>query len=355
MHYGIYIFPAFLVTLVLTEYLRRSVFSRQWLDVPNARSSHERPTPRGGGVVFAAVFLLAGAALMLTEPQQAQPPALFGGLLLVAVCGLLDDRYSLSARLRLLMQGTAALWLTVSIPGLPALPVFGETWHFGFEGYLLAWLFLVWLLNLFNFMDGIDGIAATQAISVLVCGALCHWLAGSQQGLPVLALVLAAACAGFLCLNWPPARIFMGDSGSAFLGFAMAAMALLAARENGALFWCWVLLMGVFVVDATVTLLRRILRGEKPSEAHRSHAYQHASRRLGAHRPVTLAVLAINVLWLLPLALLVAAGKLDGAAATFVAYAPLVLLAFFLGAGTPDASPRALKDDADHNSGFTGG
>jgi len=327
---------AFLATLALTEAFRRKALASQWLDMPNSRSSHVRPTPRGGGIVFAVVFLLMACLLRLAGVADTLPSMFFVSMGIIALCGLVDDRTSLSARVRLSVQGAACGGLVMAINGLPTLPVFGEIWQLGWWGSVLAWLFLMWLLNLFNFMDGIDGIAATQAISVLVGGALCHWLAGSQSDLALLALLLAAACAGFLCLNWPPARIFMGDSGSAFLGFAIAAMALYSAKGDTPLFWCWVLLMGVFVVDATLTLCRRVLNGEKPWEAHRSHAYQHASRQYDSHRSVTLVVLAINVFWLLPLALLVAAGRLEGAFATCIAYAPLLFLAFKSRAGRPD-------------------
>ena len=284
-------------------------------------------------MVLAAVFLL----LACIQGMASMPNLPFLVLLMsagaVAICGAVDDRVSLTPRTRLCIQGLAALGVLLAIGGLPDLPVFGSPWQLGWFGHVLAWLFLLWLLNLFNFMDGIDGIAATQAISVLLGGAFCHWVAGSQLDLAALALLLAASCAGFLCLNWPPARIFMGDSGSAFLGFVIAAMALLAAHGETSLFWCWVLLMGVFVVDATWTLCRRLLRGEKIWQAHRSHAFQRASRHFGAHRPVTLAVLLINVFWLLPLALLVAAGRMDGAFATCLAYAPLVFVVLKFDAG----------------------
>lgn len=324
---------AFLVTWGLTEAFRRRALARQWLDVPNERSSHVMPTPRGGGVVLATVFLLLAGLQGATSLSGLSFLIVLLSAAAVALCGAVDDRISLSPRARLSLQGLAAAGVLVAIGGLPALPVFGQVWGLGWAGHVLAWLFLLWLLNLFNFMDGIDGIAATQAISVLAGGALCHWIAGIQLDLATLALLLAAACAGFLCLNWPPARIFMGDSGSAFLGFVIAAFALLAAHGEPSLFWCWVLLMGVFVVDATWTLCRRLLRGEKVWQAHRSHAFQRASRRFGAHRPVTLAVLLINLFWLLPLALLVAAGRVDGAFATCLAYAPLVFVVLKFDAG----------------------
>jgi Fuc2NAc and GlcNAc transferase len=125
----------------------------------------------------------------------------------------------------------------------------------------------------------------------------------------------------------------MGDAGSGFLGLMLGALSLQAAVARPALLWCWLVLLGVFIVDATVTLIRRLLRGERVHEAHRSHAYQHASREFGAHRPVTLAVAAINTFWLLPWALAVAAGRIEGVVALIAAYLPLLILAFRFRAG----------------------
>ncbi len=145
--------------------------------------------------------------------------------------------------------------------------------------------------------------------------------------------MLAAAVAGFLYWNFPPARIFMGDAGSGFLGIVLGTMSIQAGWVDPALFWSWVILLGVFVVDATFTLVRRLLRGDKVYEAHRSHAYQYASRQFGRHLPVTLAVGGINIAWLLPIALLVGTGRVDGLIGVVLAYAPLVLLAIKFRAG----------------------
>lgn len=148
-----------------------------------------------------------------------------------------------------------------------------------------------------------------------------------------LAALLAAAVTGFLFWNFPPARIFMGDAGSGFLGVIIGGLSLQAAWVSPQLFWGWLILLGVFIVDATLTLLRRLLRGDKVYEAHRSHAYQYASRHYGRHLPVTLAVGGINIFWLLPLALLVAAGKIDGMLALLIGYLPLAFLALRFKAG----------------------
>jgi Fuc2NAc and GlcNAc transferase len=181
-------------------------------------------------------------------------------------------------------------------------------------------------------MDGIDGIASVEAICVCAGGALLYVLLG-RSDLALLPLMLAAAVAGFLYWNFPPARIFMGDAGSGFLGIVLGFMSIQAGWEESRLFWSWVILLGVFVVDATFTLVRRLLRGDKVYEAHRSHAYQYASRQLGRHLPVTMAVGVINLSWLLPIALLVGTERLEGVLGVAIAYVPLVLLAIKFRAG----------------------
>ncbi|MGB0127015.1 MAG: glycosyl transferase, partial [Rhodocyclaceae bacterium] len=253
----------------------------------------------------------------------------------VAWIGFLDDHGHIPARWRLAGHFLAAAWVLFWIGGLPPLAVFAIPIDPGWLGQAIAAVYLVWLLNLYNFMDGIDGIAGIEAVCVGLGGALLCGLAG-QAELAFAAALLAAAAAGFLLWNFPPAKIFMGDAGSGFLGIVLGALSVMAAHADGALLWSWMILLGVFIVDATITLVRRILRGETFYEAHRSHAYQHAARALGAHRPVSLAVGAINLFWLLPIALLVGTGKIDGVAGAVVAYVPLAGLALRYRAGAPD-------------------
>jgi Fuc2NAc and GlcNAc transferase len=171
-----------------------------------------------------------------------------------------------------------------------------------------------------------------EALTVALPGGALWWLAtGSANA--IVPVLLAAGALGFLLWNWPPARIFMGDAGSGFLGLVFGALAVWSAQQQPQLFWAWLVLLGVFVVDATVTLLRRLRRRERVYEAHRSHAYQYASRVHGSHRTVTLAVGAINLLWLAPLAGLVAFGAIDGLLGLAIAYAPVVALAYHYKAG----------------------
>lgn len=320
-------------SLMMTAGLRRYALARQIIDVPNARSSHSVPTPRGGGLAIVAAFLLAlvalGAAGVLA-PSWVVGVAGSGGL--VAVVGFMDDHGHIAARWRLLGHFIAAIWGMFWLGGVPPIVIFGVEVDLGWSGVLAVALYLVWLLNLYNFMDGIDGIASVEAICVGLGACLLAWLGGFEQ-LILMPLLLIMAVAGFLYWNFPPAKIFMGDAGSGFLGTVLGLLSLQAAWASSQLFWCWLILLGVFVVDATFTLVRRLLRGEKVYEAHRSHAYQFASRRAGGHLPVTLAVVLLNLCWLLPVALCVMLFDLDGAVGVVVAYLPLAAIAVAYNAG----------------------
>jgi len=325
-----------LITLMscgMTALLRRYALARSMVDIPNARSSHSLPTPRGGGV---AIVLSFSASMLFVAHGHLVPGdvliALGGAASLVALIGFMDDHGHIAARWRLLGHFLAAGWALYWLGGVPSISAFGFTLNPGWLGVLVAAFYLVWMLNLYNFMDGIDGVASVEAISVCIGMCLLYVLAGHGQ-LIVLPMLLSAAVLGFLWWNFPPARIFMGDAGSGFLGVALAVLSLQAAWEAFELFLCWLILLGVFIVDATFTLFRRLLRGEKLYEAHRSHAYQFASRRYGQHLPVTLGVLAINLLWLLPIAAAVALRYLEGVAGLLLAYIPLLALALFYRAG----------------------
>jgi len=326
----------------LTWLLRRYALARSLLDIPNARSSHSLPTPRGGGVAIVISFFFA-LAVMAGFGSQALPAflALGGAGLAVAILGFLDDHGHIAARWRLLGHFSAAVWGLYWLGGLPPFSLLGETYDLSWLGHVLTLFYIVWMLNLYNFMDGIDGIASVEAICVCLGICLIYALSG-HFGLIASPLLLAAAVAGFLFWNFPPARIFMGDAGSGFLGVILALLSLQAAWSAPSLLWSWLILLGVFVVDATATLLRRLVRGDKVYEAHRSHAYQFASRRFGRHLPVTVAVAVINVFWLLPLAMATGVWGMDGATMLLIAYAPLIGLAVMFKAGALEVTQADL-------------
>jgi len=322
-----------LVSLLMTAGLRHYALKRNVIDVPNARSSHTIPTPRGGGVAIVVSFLLAMTVLMFTGTAHVHTLiGLVGGGALIAAVGFMDDHGHIPARWRLLGHFLAAGWILAWMGGLPPVNVLGWVVDLGLAGTLLAAVYLVWMLNLYNFMDGIDGIASIEAITVCLCAAGLYGLTGLGQH-AVLPLLLACSVAGFLYWNYPPAKIFMGDAGSGFLGILLGGLSVQAAWVSPQMFWCWLILLGVFIVDSTYTLVRRLLRGDKVYEAHRSHAYQFAARRYGKHLPVTLGVAVVNVCWLLPIAVGVALGALDGLLGVALAYAPLIGLAVRFRAG----------------------
>ncbi|MBM4200459.1 MAG: glycosyl transferase, partial [Gammaproteobacteria bacterium] len=242
------------------------------------------------------------------------------------------------ARFRLAAHAVAGGLAVGMLGGFRELPLGLTTVQLGWFGAAFALLWTIWLLNLFNFMDGIDALAGTE--TVFVAGAAITLMALRQEGVGPTGLalgVLASATAGFLWWNWPPARIFLGDVGSGFLGFALAVIALadMSGPGGGLGLPVWVLLNGVFLVDATYTLLRRIATGQQWYSPHRSHAYQKATVMLGGHRPVVAYVGLFNVLWLFPWAL--AATLRPGMAIPMliVALFPLFAVTVWLKAGDP--------------------
>ena len=313
---------AFVASAALTGLVRRYAMARRLVDEPNARSSHSATTPRGGGLAFVMTTMVAlpvVAALGMLSWQACWAIVCPGAL--VAMVGFLDDHDHVPARWRLLVHFLAAFWALAWTGGLPSLELLGRPVSPGWIGIGFGALYLVWLLNLYNFMDGIDGIASVEAICVCIGGALLYLLEG-ESAMGVAPLLLAASVAGFLAWNFPPASIFMGDSGSGFLGMILGVMSIQAAWVSVELFHGWLILLGVFIVDATLTLIRRLLRGERIYEAHRSHAYQLATRRFG-HLRVTLATGGITLGCLLPIAVVVQAGWLSGAAGLAFAWLPL--------------------------------
>jgi Fuc2NAc and GlcNAc transferase len=322
----------FLLAMMVTRVSLAWALCNDIIDQPNHRSSHTRATPRGGGigiVVGSTAAIAAAAILGWIRPQVAG--ALACGLP-IAIVGYIDDRVSLSARIRLLVQAAcaaAALWL---LAPLPALDLFG----FILPNALTVAIYFIatiWLTNLFNFMDGIDGIAAGQTIAI---GIVWSMLVGPIIALPLLAI--AAAAAGFLIFNRPPARIFMGDVGSAFCGFFIMVATLAVGLDNG-MPWpvLWFLPAAPFILDATVTLITRMLRGKQPTVAHRSHAYQILARRIGRHGPVSAAYALVTVFWFGTAAWLSITSTAGAALLIFAtAVAPGIVVLIALGTGHDD-------------------
>ena len=282
-------------TWILTGAVRRYAVAKSVLDVPNRRSSHSMPTPRGGGLAI-AVITLGGIAILsaMAWIPLSVAVALFGGGLAVVVTGWIDDRVGVSAGIRGLVHLGAAGWAVYWLDGLQTLQIGWMEVPLGFPGSLLAVVGIIWAINFYNFMDGIDGLAAVEGVGVGLFGGL-FLLAGGEVGLAAVAFVVAAASGGFLPWNWAPAKIFMGDAGSGLLGFLFGTLAVASEKADAVPVLVWVLLLAVFVFDSTVTLARRVCRGERWYEAHKSHAYQRAVQAGRSHASVTVAVIGINL------------------------------------------------------------
>jgi UDP-N-acetylmuramyl pentapeptide phosphotransferase/UDP-N-acetylglucosamine-1-phosphate transferase len=272
------------ISLAGTLAARGYALRRDLLDHPGERRSHVVPTPRGGGIGIVLSMLVAMGLLAYDDHGQASAMALAAiGLVLVAGIGWLDDHRPLTPWSRLAVHAIAACLL-----GIVAIDVGGQ-----FALALFAFVLAMVLVNIWNFMDGIDGIAVLQA---LVVAGVCALLAGDPAS-RWMALALAAACLGFLPLNLPRARIFLGDVGSGALGYVLALVIVLAAAGGGEASSpaAWMLLLlppAAFLVDAALTLAARILRGERWWTPHVAHAYQRWAKALGRHMPVTFAYAA---------------------------------------------------------------
>jgi Fuc2NAc and GlcNAc transferase len=321
-----------------TGYVRRHALRNAMLDIPNTRSSHVTPTPRGGGLaivgVFTACICLFASRGMLDVNIAI---AFVGGGIAVALIGYLDDRTAVPAGIRFSVHLAAATLTVFMVGGVTdhSLRVLGL--HGAVVGGVVGVLVLSWATNLFNFMDGIDGIAASEAIFIAVAGAGLNWLHGGDAALSVSMLALAATTLGFLIWNWPPARIFMGDVGSGFLGFSLGSFGLAVSQREVVSIEVWAILAGVFLVDATLTLARRLARGERWYEAHRLHAYQRLASRWKAHLPVTVLVILVNILWLLPWAYVAAESPAYALWCVAAALIPIGIVVLFLGAGGRDS------------------
>ena len=276
---------------------------RRIVALPNERTLHAGAIPRGGGIVIATTWLAFLAAYFLDgQIARGNFLALFVGGGLMALLGVLDDIIKLKALPKFLAQVIAVVLGLYWIGGVPAVALSTGVVDLGLAGTLLGVVALLWGINLYNFMDGIDGMAGSGAIFISVTMGVFLSLRG-QTGFGALCSLLAAACAGFIWFNWPPARLFMGDAGSGFLGYVFGLLLFATAREVPACLWLWLITMAYFITDTTTTLLLRVRYVKKFYGTHRFHAYQSLARRTGSHARVTGGVLLIELCWLLPLAI----------------------------------------------------
>lgn len=282
------------VSFVITYFVLKYTLKQQMLDIPNDRSSHTIATPRGGGLGFVSVFLLSLCILRFTGLIGIGLfVAVLGGGLLIAAVGWMDDKKSVHPIVRFICQIIAAVWAVTWLGGFSAMNVGFSEIQLSWIGSILAVIGTVWMINMYNFMDGVDGIAGTEAV---VTAAICGFLLWEQQSfsLWLVCIILAASTTGFLLWNWPPAKIFMGDVGSGFLGYIFACLAIASENTGNMPLIIWILLLGAFIIDSTCTLIIRMFKGKKWYEPHRTHVYQLAVQAGYPHKQVTLTVFMIN-------------------------------------------------------------
>lgn len=276
----------FVLSFGLTYIVRYFAIKKSLLVIPNERSSHTAPTPHGGGIAIAISWFL-GLTYLFT--CNAIEPSLFYALMAGSILSFVsfwDDLYDMSPKIRLVIQGLVSLSGLYLLGGLSKIDfgffVIGNQWITN----VLAFFGIMWFINLYNFLDGIDGYAGSEAIFLAIAG----WLFWGGDYF----LVLIASVLGFLIWNWHKAKIFMGDVGSTLLGYSIGIFAVYH-QNHGVSIFVWLILFGIFWFDATLTLYRRYRNKEKLSHAHRKHAYQRLVQSGWSHSRVVIHALSVNL------------------------------------------------------------
>lgn len=286
----------FITSFTLAYLIKNYAIKKSLVADVNERSSHTVPTPHGGGIAIALTWF---AGLIYLYMYEMIEPNLFYALMMGAVISAVsyaDDLFELSQKVRLLVQAFVALGGLAALGGLEAIDFGFFTVENQIVTNLFAFFMIVWFINLYNFLDGIDGYAGSEALFLAIAGFV---LFGGEHF-----MVLAVAVLGFLFWNWHRAKIFMGDVGSTLLGYTVAIFTIYYANESSQNLWIWIILFGLFWFDATLTLFRRYKNGDKLSQAHRKHAYQRLTQSGWSHSKVVVYSIVINVLLLLVILLM---------------------------------------------------
>ena len=291
----------FVLVSISIYFYRMFAIGKNIVANPNYRTLHVSPIPTGGGIVF-AIFFVVGLFYLWRLNQL--PHDLFvvlvvGGVV-ATLFGFLDDLIDLRAELKLMIQLLLSGWTVFYLGGEALLFI---EWLPPFFSILVTTTFLVCMINGYNFIDGIDGMAISGAVfvSATIIGVLL--LTQPDSNLIIVMILLLSSSSAFLFFNWPPASIFMGDAGSVFLGYIFGLVVLMTARSGDISLWTWLVVFGYFVADLIVTQIMRVIFVKKWYKAHRSHAYQNLARISGSHLKVTGGVLIYNLVWILPLTL----------------------------------------------------
>lgn len=329
---------SFLASFIVTYWVKRYAIAWGLQSVPNARSSHETTTPHGGGISIVLSFItsvLVGYHFDFFSFDIVVSICVCGGI--VALVGFYDDHTALSVKIRIFAQFVSATIAIYLLGGLPEINYGIFSLEFGYLGYMIGILFIVWMTNLYNFMDGIDGFASIEAMTTTGCMAIVLMVSTKYESIWHLNNLLVASVLGFFFWNFPKAKIFLGDVGSYFLGFVSAVIMIKSWNLTIDIIFSWVIMLAIFITDSSYTLISRIFRREKFYLPHRSHAYQIASRKLNSHVKVSMILVLINLFWLFPLAYFVATRGLHPLMGLAFSYLPLITIAWGLGAGKSES------------------
>jgi Fuc2NAc and GlcNAc transferase len=336
------IYPAIgigIITCLIAFFLSQYLVRKNIIDIPSERSSHATEKPRGGGISFilgiSAILGLAWYRGIIDLPLLLVI-SLPG--LMIAIVGFIDDVKSLTLKPRLITQVCAAAIAICLIP-LPGIQFGSYSLDQTFWLIPLYLLSTIWFINLYNFMDGIDGIASLEAISILLSAGYILALDQDSDSASLL-FALTAPVLGFLVWNFPRSIIFMGDVGSGYLGFILAMAAYWTSATTSLNIWTWIILGTLFIADSTYTLIHRIRSGQAWTQPHSLHGYQILARRLDSHTRVNAILLGVNLLYLLPLAWYSTKSPGHAWILTLVAYIPFIVAYRILGAGNPSTNPE---------------
>ena len=292
----------FIFSIAVTGLLQKYALKHSLIDVPNERSSHLMPTPRGGGLSIVIPVLICIAVLFLTAQIEKDIAIALGiGCFFVASVGWIDDHQHIPANWRALLYGIAAVLAVYFIVESDNFQSVFSHLPFGIMISFMIVIWVVWMTNLYNFMDGTDALAAIQTICTSLLVGVIFWLEG-QYGLATVCFVISASSCGFLFWNWPPAKIFMGDVGSCSLGFCFGVLAVIGEIQGSVPLIVVFILLSIFICDTTFTLLMRIFANEKWYQAHKSHAYQRLVQLGMSHKKLAIIIFFVNVSVLWPLA-----------------------------------------------------
>ncbi|MCT7550955.1 glycosyltransferase family 4 protein [Aliarcobacter butzleri] len=277
-----------ITSFLLTYFIKNYMIKKSLVATINERSSHTVPTPHGGGIALAITWFIGLFYLYFIDEISSN---LFYALLFGAVISIVsffDDIYELSPKIRLMVQAIVAIGGLYFLGGFDTLTFVIFDIQNAIFTNIFAFFMIIWFINLYNFLDGINGYAGSEAVFLSLAGFILF--SGNHF------LVLAVAVLGFLYWNWNKAKIFMGDVGSTLLGYNIAIFTIYYANEESTNFWIWIILFGIYWFDATLTLIRRKLNKEKLSQAHKKHGYQRLTQAGWSHYKVTNYSIGLNII-----------------------------------------------------------